>query len=888
MAKQANNGRRVDTGRKRSTGIAVSGHPTSDAVDVPQKGRLETEILRVASAFEQGRLAERAHSDAFEGGERRIVDTLNGMLDSVVGPLKVAAECTARMAKGEIPSKISSSFNGDLNTVVNDLNACIDGLGGLVEANAVLQKMAVNDYTKAVSGRYTGIYAEVAAAVNTTQQRVGHVMSTLQNVAKGDLTELSEYKQLGRRSERDNVVPTVIQLMESVGALVSDAELLAKAAVEGKLATRVDATRHQGQFRKVVEGMNDTLDAVINPVQLAAGYLARMAKGEVPPRITETFNGDHNSILNDVNACIDGLAGLAEANSVLQKMSVNDLSKPVDGHYAGIYAELAGAVNATQQRVISIVENFKKVAVGDFGQLAELKRIGRRSERDEVIPSVVLMMENIETLVRDATSLAKAAVEGKLSTRADVTRHQGQFRKVVEGLNQTMEAIVGPIHVAAGCMDRIGKGEIPPKITETFNGDYSGLIEDVNACIDGLSGLVEANAVLQKMAVNDYTKAVEGHYEGIYAEVAAAVNATQERVTSIVENLKRVAVGDLERLAEFKRIGRRSEHDEVIPAIVLMMENLESLVNDAAMLAKAAGDGQVGLRADANRHQGEYRKIIEGVNKTLDEVAEPLKAASQSATAVATSSEELMAVSHQMAGNAEETATQANVVSAASEQVSKNVSSVASASEQMQASIREIAKHANESARVAKNAVSVAHSTNDTVRKLGESSQEIGNVIKVITSIAQQTNLLALNATIEAARAGEAGKGFAVVANEVKELAKQTAKATEEIGRKIEAIQGDTKGAVTAIEEIGSIINQINDISNSIASAVEEQTVTTSEIGRSVTEAAKGVGDIAKNIGGVAVAAKDTTQGANETQKASQELSQMAARLQMVIAKFKF
>jgi methyl-accepting chemotaxis protein len=172
--------------------------------------------------------------------------------------------------------------------------------------------------------------------------------------------------------------------------------------------------------------------------------------------------------------------------------------------------------------------------------------------------------------------------------------------------------------------------------------------------------------------------------------------------------------------------------------------------------------------------------------------------------------------------------------------------------------------------------------------KLGSSSHEIGKVIKVITSIAQQTNLLALNATIEAARAGEAGKGFAVVANEVKELAKQTAKATEEIGQKIEAIQGGTKDAVRAIEEIGTIINEINDISNSIASAVEEQTVTTNEIGRSVSEAAQGINEIATNIGGLATLATNTTQGANDTKTASQELSQMAVRLQESVSKYTF
>ncbi|WP_263379196.1 methyl-accepting chemotaxis protein [Granulicella paludicola] len=256
----------------------------------------------------------------------------------------------------------------------------------------------------------------------------------------------------------------------------------------------------------------------------------------------------------------------------------------------------------------------------------------------------------------------------------------------------------------------------------------------------------------------------------------------------------------------------------------------------------------------------------------------------QTASSVSSSSEELTSISQQMAGNAEETATQANVVSDASSEVSTNVTVVAAGSEEMQVSIREISKNANEAARVAKNAVTVAESTNTIMGKLGDSSKEIGKVIKVITSIAQQTNLLALNATIEAARAGEAGKGFAVVANEVKELAKQTATATEDIGQKIDAIQTDTRGAVDAIGEISNIINQISDISNSIASAVEEQSVTTNEIGRNVAEAAKGVGDIAKNISGVASAALETTQAANDTQKAAQELSHLALQLQGFVA----
>jgi methyl-accepting chemotaxis protein len=358
----------------------------------------------------------------------------------------------------------------------------------------------------------------------------------------------------------------------------------------------------------------------------------------------------------------------------------------------------------------------------------------------------------------------------------------------------------------------------------------------------------------------------------------------------IVENRKAMAC-----VAEFgngnfdapleKFPGKKASINDTIEQV---RGNLKSLIVDTDLLVKAAKEGRLGTRADAQKHRGDFRRIVEGINKTLETIVDPIKIMAENAHTLASSSEELTATSQQMAGNAEETAVQANVVSAASAEVSKNVSTVAAASEQMQASIREISKNAAESARVSRNAVQAAQSTNETMRKLGDSSAEIGKVVKVITSIAQQTNLLALNATIEAARAGEAGKGFAVVANEVKELAKQTAQATEEIEQKIDAIQGDSKTAVQAIDEIGKIIHQINEISDSIAAAVEEQTVTTNEIGSSVREAASGVESIANNISGVATAAEDTTKGAHEMRKASQDLSEMASRLQSVVSKFTF
>ena len=304
-------------------------------------------------------------------------------------------------------------------------------------------------------------------------------------------------------------------------------------------------------------------------------------------------------------------------------------------------------------------------------------------------------------------------------------------------------------------------------------------------------------------------------------------------------------------------------------------------------IISAAAGGDFTAQVPMAGKEGFFKDISEQVNRLIDTSRQAFIAIMRNATAVASSSEELSAVSMQMSSNAEETSAQAKVVSNSAVQVSANTQTVAAGVEEMSASIREISINTVEASTVAHKAVELAQKTNATMAKLSTSSLEIGNVLKVISSIAEQTNLLALNATIEAARAGELGKGFAVVANEVKELARQTAKATEEIGGNITAIQSDTQGALVSIEEISTIINKINDISGLIASAVEEQAATTGEMGRSVSEAATSSADIASNINSVASTAQSTSEGAANSQQAASQLAQIAGELQSLVMKFK-
>jgi methyl-accepting chemotaxis protein len=328
----------------------------------------------------------------------------------------------------------------------------------------------------------------------------------------------------------------------------------------------------------------------------------------------------------------------------------------------------------------------------------------------------------------------------------------------------------------------------------------------------------------------------------------------------------------------------------LVLAVVLGLLATRSVVRPLAVVVEALRRLETGdLTARAGlRTRDELGRLGGALDNTTDSLRSTVSTLAVHARSLSGASEDLSGVSARIAASADEVAAQASVVTQAAGEVSFNVETVATGGNEMDESIRLISSNASEAAHVAAQAVTMAEETNATMARLGVSSAEIGDVVKAITSIAEQTNLLALNATIEAARAGESGKGFAVVAGEVKDLAQETAKATDDIIRRVDAIQADTASAVDAIGQIVGIVARISDFQTMIASAVEEQTATTNEMNRNVAQAAGSSREIAANIAGVADAAATTTAGVSQSRQAATELARMGSELHELVGRFRF
>jgi len=485
-------------------------------------------------------------------------------------------------------------------------------------------------------------------------------------------------------------------------------------------------------------------------------------------------------------------------------------------------------------------------------------------------PSIIASKE-LQRELNQTGSKARQAVLAA-SNKGKFKSAQGRYFEQAELVKKDLAQLDGlaPRWSLQENRDRLARiKELVPGLLQDFE-------EGMNvAGSGGKNGMEKGGAIIDQKAIQENT-AIENQLEEMVASQEKLLKNDEEQLksdtnamvlTMLVTTLLAFAIG--------------------IAVAIFLSRKISSAAQTVLRQAEAIASGDLTGDEGKVTSQDELGDLTTAINRMQTSLRGLIQSISENAQNVASASEEFSAVSQQISANSEETSAQANTVSAATEEVNRGLQTVASATEEMSASIQEIAKNATEAARVAENAMRTATETNAIVAKLGESSAEIGQVIKVITSIAQKTDLLALNATVEAARAGEVGAGFAVVANEVKELAKQTATATEDISRKIETIQADAKSAVRAIASISEVIGHVNDISGTIATAVEEQSATTSEMSRNVSESAKGSSDVAQNIHGVAQAAQSTSQGATDSLKAAEQLAEMSTKLQELVLRFK-
>ncbi|MBK7877024.1 MAG: HAMP domain-containing protein [Planctomycetes bacterium] len=666
----------------------------------------------------------------------------------------------------------------------------------------------------------------------------------LEAVASGDLErtlELDRADELGRMANASNATREVLR------SLVAETGKLTTAAREGRLSVRADATNFQGGYRELCTGVNSMLDAVLQPVGESAQVMRALAKGDLSQEVRGDYAGDHRVLQDSLNGTVRVLrALLADMNRLIEASEAGRLSERADpARFEGSYRELVVQVNRMLDAVVAPMNEAREVLVAvSRGDLQRRVEGQYRGDHEIVKRHLNETIGVLRELVKELGLLAAACEEGRLDQRAKVDGFEGSYAEVCLRVNRMIDGILAPVGEATQVLGNVARGDLARGVTGEYRGDHERIKSSLNTTLDVLRRLLQETSGLiaacqrGELSTRLQAESFDGSYRELCSSINAMLDAVVQPVDASTKALERIAAQDLSARIE-------------------------------------------------GRYSGDHAKMQTAVNTAADHMGRAIASIGTDSNALSTSAEELTRASSEIGDRAGRTAEQVRTVSTSTEEINANVQSVASAAEEMNAAIREIAQRSAEATQSASSAVEAVRSTSEAVARLSAGSGEIESVVKLITSIAAQTNLLALNATIEAARAGEMGKGFAVVANEVKELANQTSKATEEIAGKIRAIQTDTRCAVDSMASVQTVIDRINGLQASIAGAVEEQSATTQEIARNVSEVARKTSEISQTMSDVAASANETSASGERSGRAALEVANRARGLRELVGRFR-